>query len=129
MKAYRDILIKDLISVSVITLIILIICFVGFIVIKKFNLEKYLYVLISAFLVATIVIGGYHITNVSLDLHYNSFEKYIGKCSYPARDTLVLEEHNNTKLYAAISIPKTTDDITIIYSKRSKIVVGFHLSN
>ena len=127
MKDYRDILIKDLISVSAIMTIIFVVCVVGFIIIRKLALEKYLNILISVFLIATIVFGGYHIVNVSLDLTYNSFETYAGKYSYPARDTVVLDE-NNMKLYAAISLPNTSNDIMIIYSRRSKIVVGFRLN-
>ena len=127
MKDYRDILIKDLISVSAIMTIIFVVCVVGFIIIRKRALEKYLNIFISVFLFITIVFGGYHIVNVSLDLTYNSFETYAGKYSCPARDTVVLDENNDMKLYAAISLPDTSDDITIIYSRRSKIVVGFRL--
>ena len=128
MKYYRDILIKDLISVSDIMTIIFVVCVVGFIIIRKLALEKYLNILISVFLIATIVFGGYHIVNVSLDLTYNSFETYAGKYSCTARDTVVLDENNDMKLYAAISLPNTSNDITIIYSRRSKIVVGFRLN-
>lgn len=125
MNNYRGVLFKEILSVSVIMIIIIIVCIVGFIVLKKLNLEKYLYIIVFASLVGTVLIGGYHILNVFLDLRHNSFETYTGKCSYPARDTVALSEHDNTKLYAAISVPNTTEDITIIYAKRSKIVVGF----
>ena len=124
MKDYRDILIEELISVSIIVIIIFIVCVIGFITIRKLDLEKYLYILISVFLITTFIIGGHHIFNISLDLTHNSFETYIGKCRFPARDTLILEDFDNKKLYAAISIPNTLDNITIIYSKHSRIVVS-----
>lgn len=125
MKNYQSILTKELISISIILILSFIICSILFLIIKKLDLEKILYVIVSAFLVLAIVFGGNHIVKLSLDLYYNSFVSYTGKCSYPSRDTLILEERDKMKLYAAISIPNTTDDITIIYSKRSKIVLGY----
>lgn len=128
MNDFRDILIKELAFVSAIVVVVFVGCLVGFIVIRKLKLEKVLYILITALLIVTIAIGGYHIFNVSSDLKYNSFETYTGKYSCPSRDTLILNECNNLKLYAAISLPNTSDDITIVYSRRSKIAVGFYLN-
>lgn len=125
MSEYRGILIKEAISYSILLLIVLVVCFICFASIKKFGLQKNLYYLVSAFLVFAIVIGGYYVGKVLLDLHDNSFETYTGKCSFPSRDTVLLDEYDNLKLYSAISIPNTSEDITIIYSKHSKIVVGF----
>ena len=118
MNDFRDILIKELAFVSAIVVVVFVGCLVGFIVIRKLKLEKVLYILITALLIVTIAIGGYHIFNVSSDLKYNC----------PSRDTLILNECNNLKLYAAISLPNTSDDITIVYSRRSKIAVGFYLN-
>ena len=126
MNDYRDVLIKELVFVSTIVIVVFVMCIVGFIVIRKLRLEKYLYILITALLILTLTIGGNHIFNVSLDLNYNSFETYIGKYSCPSRDTLILNERDNIKLYAAISLPNTSNNITIVYSRYSKIVVGFY---
>lgn len=125
MQEYRNVLIKELIFVSIIVAIAVIVCIVGFILIKKLALEKVLYIFLSVFLVITIVFGGGHILNLSLDLTYDSFETYTGEYKHPSRDTLILVEQDNMKLNALITIPDTPEDLTIVYSKRSKIVVGY----
>ena len=93
--------------------------------VKRLKLEQYLYILISILLLITLLFGGQHLVAISLDLHFESIETYVGTCEFPSRDTIVLNDKNKTRLYSAVSVPNTSDNITIMYFKRSKIVVGF----
>lgn len=127
MEMYRNVLLKEIISMSVILVLVVIVCIGCFIIVAKMKLEKFLSVIAGAILVGALLFGGIHLTKCFLDLHFDSFVTYTGVCEFPARDTVVLD--SGEKLFAAISIPKSDNALTIIYAERSKIAVEYGTAN
>lgn len=127
MEMYQNVLLKEIISVSVILVLVVIACIGCFLVVGKMKLEKLLNGIAGAILVGALLFGGVHLTKCFLDLHFDSFVTYTGVCEFPARDTVVLD--SGEKLFAAISIPDSDDTLTIIYTERSKIAVGYSTAN
>ena len=101
------------------------VCIVGIILSKKLNLQKFISIICLVMPILALAWGGHNIVDLSLDLKYNSFETYVGNYSHPARDTLIIED-GVKKLFAAASVPNGKGTGTVIYSKRSEMVVDFY---
>lgn len=123
MEMYQKVMLKEILSISFVLILLISLCVASFIVIKKMKLDRTLNILVGLILALCLLVGGIHISKCFLDLSYNSFVSYEGVCEFPSRDTIVL--NNGEKLYAAISVPSSKKEITIVYAERSKIVVGY----
>ncbi len=123
MERFQRILCKELIFVGAIVFISIVASIVLLFMIKRLSLEKWLYWLVSIFLMLAVFVGGQRLLMVSLDLHFKSVETFVGSFQCPARDTVILNDDNRTKLFAAISVPSTSKECILTYSKRSKILV------
>lgn len=141
-QKYQNVLLMEIIFVSILTFILIgaLITAIIFLIrakkkhtkkvrkkktIKKSFFYENLSLCIGLLLSSLVLIySGQYLFKCSLDLYDHSFVTYIGTCDHPERDTLILHNANKTKLYAFVSIPGTNEELVIIYSKRSKIVVG-----
>ena len=144
-EKYQKILLTEIIWISLQTLIV-IACVVAIIVLlvhmykhgkKKRNkkkrkkstdyVEKSILWIALVLAVSGSIYGTHYLSNCLLDYHHDSYITYIGRCEQPDRDTLILCNADDKKLYGvAVSIPNSSEDIVVIYAKRSEIAVGVY---
>lgn len=131
-EIYNSLLTRHIVALLFVVLTGLAICVVGIILVKRFDLDKWLYALcVGTFIVG--VICAHDAVPLYLDLRNNDYIEYVGTFEQYAgdsrsRDNTRLLDGTETVLYSErMSLPYGQHHGRIVYAKRSHIVVQTEL--